>query len=118
MNMRAAFPRAAGPQSALAEPVLVALAEGVSAVFLDGGKGAARGRLTCTLDGAPAPAPCLGTSLDLADGGCAIWRCSASRWRRCSTGGWRWRWTAGPWPWPTRPGSSRRCATRRRCWSG
>jgi hypothetical protein len=69
MNMRAAFPLAAGPQTALAEPVMVALAEGVSAVFLDGGKGAARGRLTCTLDGAPAAAPCLGTSLELADGG-------------------------------------------------
>lgn len=74
MNMRAAFPLADGPQTALAEPVMVALAEGVSAVFLDGGmgdggKGAARARLSCTLDGAPAAAPCLAASFELADGG-------------------------------------------------
>ena len=71
MNMRAAFSLAEGPapQVGLGEPVMVALAEGVSAVFLDSGKGAPRGRLTCTLDGAPAAPPCLGTSLDLVDGG-------------------------------------------------
>lgn len=71
MNMRAAFSLAEGPASevGLAEPVMVALAEGVSAVFLDGGKGVARGRLTCTLDGSPAAPPCLAASFELADGG-------------------------------------------------
>ena len=40
MNMRAAFPFAEEPASAPGEPVMAALAEGVSAVFFDAAKGA------------------------------------------------------------------------------
>lgn len=69
MNMRAAFPLAEEPASAPGEPVMAALAEGVSAVFFDAAKGAGGGRLACLLDGAPAEPPFVCTSLARRDGG-------------------------------------------------
>ena len=69
MNMRAAFPFAEEPASAPGEPVMAALAEGVSAVFFDAAKGAGGGRLACLLDGAPAEPPFVCTSLARRDGG-------------------------------------------------